>query len=65
MENENKDPGKLHNQEDVNPSSQLDKLADDKDQETLPDTNGTGSNNPVPTSGTVIIKEDEKDKEKE
>jgi hypothetical protein len=53
MENENKD---LHNQDDVNPTSQLDKIIVEGADEDV-NTNGTGSNRPVPTSGTVIIKE--------
>jgi len=56
---ENQDTGKLKNQEDVNPTSQQDKIAKENDKESIPETNGTGSNNPVPTAGTVIIKEDE------
>jgi hypothetical protein len=50
----------LHNQEDVNPSTQLDKLVTE-DKEQLPETNGTGANRPVPTVGSVVIKEDEED----
>ena len=56
MEEKNSD--KLHNQEDVNPTSQLDKLVQDGSSEDLPDTTGTGSNRPVPTSGTLIIEKD-------
>ena len=59
MENDNKD---LHNQEDVNPTSQLDKIVVEGREEEV-NTNGTGSNRPVPTSGTVIIKETDKDDE--
>jgi len=54
---ENQDTGKLKNQEDVNPTSQQDKIAKENDKESIPETNGTGSNNPVSTAGTVIIKE--------
>ncbi|CAM4017222.1 hypothetical protein SAMN06265348_101208 [Pedobacter westerhofensis] len=62
MEDQNSD--KLHNQEDVNPTSQLDKLAKDNDAADLPETNGTGSNRPVPTSGSVIVeKEDDEDQD--
>ncbi|MEJ5962012.1 hypothetical protein [Pedobacter immunditicola] len=56
---EEQDTGKLKNQEDVNPTSQQDQIAKENDEESIPLTNGTGSNNPVPTAGTVIIKEDE------
>jgi len=52
---------KLHNQDDVNPTSQLDKLVQ-KEEDELPETNGTGSNRPLPTAESVIIKEDDKDK---
>jgi hypothetical protein len=55
---EDQDSDKLHNQEDVNPTTQLDKLVREDKPEDLPETNGTGSNRPVPTSGTVIIKKD-------
>lgn len=51
----------LHNQEDVNPSTQLDKLVNEEDQ--LPQTNGTGANRPVPTTGSVVIKEEDKESE--
>ncbi len=57
---ENKDIKDLKNQEDVNPTTQLDKLVENTEDENLPDTNGTGSNRPVPTSGSVIIKDDDK-----
>jgi len=57
MEDQNSD--KLHNQGDVNPTTQLDKLAKDEKPEDLPETNGTGSNRPVQTSGTVIIEKDD------
>jgi len=66
---ENQDLGTPQNQEDVNPTSQQDKIANKTDEEAVPVTNGTGSNNPVPTSGTLIIKsedeggDEEKDKE--
>lgn len=58
---ENQDIKDLKNQEDVNPTTQLDKIVKDDERENMPDTNGTGSNRPVPTSGTVIIKDDEKE----
>lgn len=57
---ENKDIKDLKNQEDVNPTTQLDKLVKNTEDENLPGTNGTGSNRPVPTSGSVIIKDDDK-----
>lgn len=56
MEDQNSD--KLHNQEDVNPTTQLDKLAAEETEKDLPETNGTGANRPVQTSGTVIIEKD-------
>ena len=56
MEDQNSD--KLHNQGDVNLTTQLDKLAEDAKAEDLPETNGTGSNRPVQTAGTVIIEKD-------
>ncbi len=61
MEDQNKN--NLHNQDDVNPTTQLDQIVNDDGQDNLPETNGTGSNRPVPTSGTVIVKEgaDEED----
>lgn len=48
--------GDLHNQDDVNPTSQLDKLVVDSEEVKEVKTNGTGSNRPVPTAGTVSIK---------
>lgn len=60
---EEQDNAKLHNQDDVNPTTQLDHLVDENDKEKLPDTNGTGSNRPVQTEGTVIIKEEDSTKE--
>lgn len=62
---ENQDLGTPQNQEDVNPTSQQDKIANETDQEAVPITNGTGSNNPVPTSGTLIIKPEDEEGEKE
>jgi hypothetical protein len=53
---ENQDKSKLHNQEDVNPTSQLDKIVEKKSDE-LPETTGTGSNRPVATDESVIIKD--------
>ena len=55
--------GELHNQEDVNPSSQLDKLVDDTEEVKNVKTNGTGGNRPVPTAGTITIKTDEDEEE--
>lgn len=57
---ENKDIQDLKNQEDVNPTTQLDKLVKNTEDENLPDTKGTSSNRPVPTSGSVIIKDNDK-----
>jgi hypothetical protein len=53
---ENQDKSKLHNQEDVNPTSQLDKIVEKKSDD-LPETTGTGSNRPVATDDSVIIKD--------
>lgn len=58
------DINKLHNQEDVNPTTQLDQLVEEEQSENLPDTNGTGSNRAVYNAGTVIIKEGEDNTEK-
>jgi hypothetical protein len=49
---------KLHNQDDVNPTSQLDKILGEEQPKNLPNTNGTGGNRPVQTESTVVIKED-------
>jgi hypothetical protein len=57
---ENQDKSKLHNQEDVNPTSQLDKIVEKKSDE-LPETTGTGSNRPVATDESVIIKDGDDD----
>ena len=55
---ENEDNSKLQNQEDVNPSTQLGKLvAQEEDQ--LPETTGTGSNRPLATDDSLIIKDDD------
>jgi len=61
MEEQNR--GFLKNQEDVNPTSQQDQIAKQNDLESIPETNGTGSNKPVPTAGSVIIKDDENKQE--
>ena len=53
MENENK---QMQNQQDVNPTSQLDKIVIEG-EETV-ETNGTGANRAVPTAHSVIIKKD-------
>lgn len=55
---EEQDNAKLHNQDDVNPTTQLDQLVNKSEEEKLPDTNGTGSNRPVQTEGTVVIKKE-------
>lgn len=49
--------GELHNQDDVNPGTELDKLLNEESSEQQPLIKGTGSNNPVPTEGSVIIDE--------
>jgi len=48
----------LHNQDDVNPTTQLDKIVTGEEQDNQPKTDGTGGNRPVETDGSVIIKED-------
>jgi hypothetical protein len=48
----------LHNQDDVNPTSELDKIVTDEQSDIKPSTNGTGGNRPVQTESTVVIKED-------
>ena len=65
---------KSKNQKDVNPGTQQDHIQelkskmlqdDDEDamgqEERIPGTNGTGSNNPVATPGSLIIKGDDVD----
>lgn len=47
------------NQEDVNPTSQFDKLVQEDTEEDLPDTKGTGSNREVFNAGSLIIKKDD------
>ena len=47
--------GELHNQKDVNPGSELDKLVKEQGDGQLPLTNGTGANNPVPREESLII----------
>ncbi|WP_158799124.1 hypothetical protein [Pedobacter sp. L105] len=56
---EEQDNAKLHNQDDVNPTTQLDQLVSKNEEEKLPDTNGTGSNRPVQTEGTLVIKKED------
>ncbi len=57
--------GDLKNQEDVNPTSQLDKIVKEEHEQSVPITNGTGSNKPVPTSGSVVIKKEGEANEEE
>ncbi|WP_256007014.1 hypothetical protein [Pedobacter deserti] len=52
--------GNLQNQDDVNPTTQLDKILVEGSDEAV-DTNGTGSNRPVPTSDSVVIKDESSD----
>jgi|GEM_PF-1483754 len=52
---ENKDLQRLHNQDDVNPTTQMDKIVKDENLENPPKTEGTGSNRPVYNEGSVII----------
>lgn len=52
----------LHNQDDVNPSTQQDKIQEilhEKSEEALPETNGTGANREVPRAESLIIKADD------
>jgi len=62
---EDQELNKQHNQDDVNPGSGLEQLVNQDDSENLPETNGTGSNRPVSTTGTVIIKDEDNDNEEE
>ena len=62
---EDQELNKQHNQDDVNPGSGLEQLVNQDDSENLPETNGTGSNRPVPTTGTVIIKDEDNDNEED
>lgn len=53
---------KLHNQDDVNPSTQQDKIQEilrEKSEEPLPQTIGTGANREVPRTESLIIKADD------
>jgi len=59
---ENQDNTKLHNQGDVNPSTQLDKMVE-KEKDQLPETTGTGSNRPLATDESLIIKKEENEEE--
>lgn len=59
---EEQENDKRQNQEDVIPGSELDKLVNEP-EESLPLTDRTGANHPVPTSGTVIIKNDDEEEE--
>lgn len=59
---ENQHNTKLHNQGDVNPSTQLDKLVE-KENDQLPETTGTGSNRPLATDESLIIKKEENEEE--
>jgi hypothetical protein len=62
---ENQSTKDLHNQDDVNPGSQLDKIVGEEEQDTLPNTNGTGGNRPVQTENTVIITDDSIEEEED
>ena len=55
--------GELHNQEDVNPGSELEKMVNGDAEEQLPSTNGTGSNNPVPRQESLIITDESAEEE--
>lgn len=60
---ENQENDNRQNQEDVIPGSALDKIVEDPEKENLPGTNGTGSNKPVPTDGSLVIKKDDDEEE--
>lgn len=62
---ENQSTKDLHNQDDVNPGSQLDKIVGDEEIDNLPKTDGTGGNRPVQTENTVIIKDDTEEEEED
>ncbi|WP_442591371.1 hypothetical protein ACSBL2_09095 [Pedobacter sp. AW31-3R] len=49
------------NQQDVRPSEALEKFVKQEETEHPPKTIGTGSNNPVPTEESLIIKKDEEE----
>ena len=55
---ENQEQENLHNQGDVNPGSELEKIILEKDDDKLPITEGTGGNKPVQTESSVVIKDD-------
>ena len=62
---ENRDAEQLKNQEDVTPSEALEKLVIEKDTEHAPKTTGTGANNPVQRSESLIIKKEEDQEDRE
>lgn len=52
----------MHHQEDVKPGSALEKLVNNDLEGHAPVLDGTGSNHPVPTESSLVIK-DENDEE--
>jgi len=58
---ENQTNKELHNQDDVNPGSELGKIVTKEESDTTVKTDGTGGNRPVQTEGTVVIKEEDED----
>ena len=63
MNEQNK--GDLHNQDDVNPGSQLEKMVNEENVDQQPRTDGTGSNKPVPREESLIINEEDKEAEED
>jgi len=51
--------GKQKNQQDVRPSEALENLINSSTQENPPKTTGTGSNQPVPTKDSLIIRDED------
>lgn len=49
----------LHNQDDVKPGSELEKLVNDEHDGHAPVTKGTGANNAVPREDSLIIKDED------
>ncbi len=55
----NTESEKQHNQQDVRPSEALENLINSNDQEHQPKTTGTGSNQPVPTKDSLVIRDED------
>ncbi len=60
MNDQNK--GELHNQDDVNPGAELDKIINEDTAEQQPRTDGTGANKPVHTAESLIINDELKER---